>query len=196
MLEKLPLTLKEALLMEMGFARHLKLFEFFTNGQVIQRYISFKITNIVVDSETALFFSGVPPAEIDQRYLFYIKSGLCKFFQGGLGRPEQIFALSNMQKTVGQLEFVTGLSYCYSCRSIDLCAVDRIANSDLISIIAANGILEEYHVLKYRLLIENELFLISKVCIICEGNHTENRCTELYPAEAIRDKLRRAGGIV
>ena len=88
--------------MEMGFTKSLKLFHFFTNGKTIQKLISFKITSIVIDSETTLFFSGTPPAEIDQRYLFNLKNGLCKFYLIGMGLKEQILALSNVQKTVGQ----------------------------------------------------------------------------------------------
>lgn len=62
-------------------------------------------------------------------------------------------------------------------------------------IIAIHGIIEEYHVLKYRLLIENELVLISRSCMICEGNHLENKCTALYPSQSVREDLRDNGGI-
>ena len=48
--------------------------------------------------------------------------------------------------------------------------------------------------LKYRLLVENELHLISKSCLICEGNHSENACTDLYPSEVVKEDFRKMGG--
>ena len=128
-------------MLEIGFTKHLAVFDFFTNGKTIQRLISFKISSIVVDSETMITFADTPPSEIDQRFMYHIKKGLCKFFQIRSGLQEQVIALSNLKKTVGQFEFLTGLAHAYSCKSIDLCVIDRIANADLIEIISANGIL-------------------------------------------------------
>ena len=69
----------------MGFARNLRFFQFLTHGQLIQRMISFKISSVVVDSETIITFAGQSPSQTDLRYIFHIKSGLCKFFHSRSG---------------------------------------------------------------------------------------------------------------
>lgn len=64
----------------MGFVKNLKLMRFFSNGELLIRLMSLKISTIVIDADTTLFSAGSPPADIDQRYLYHFKDGLAKFF--------------------------------------------------------------------------------------------------------------------
>lgn len=123
----------------MGFINRskLKLLSFFPNNELLVRLVSLKISSIVIDNGTNLFKSGTPPIDIEQRYLYHFKDGLAKFYKE-VNNEEYTLALSNAKKTIGQYQFVTGLAHSYSCKSVDLCIVSRVANADLLQIIYEN----------------------------------------------------------
>ena len=79
-LQKLPVTLREELIIYMQFVKNLKLLTFFSNHELLLRLVSIKVTTHIVDSERTLFIEGVPPSSIDQRYMYYFKDGLAKFY--------------------------------------------------------------------------------------------------------------------
>lgn len=85
----------------MQFVKNLKLLTFFSNHDLLLRLISLKVTSNIIDSDRILFTVGVPPASIEQRYLYHFKDGLAKFFIQN-GKEEYTIALSNIQRTVGQ----------------------------------------------------------------------------------------------
>jgi hypothetical protein len=80
-LQKLPITLREELIIEMQFVKNLKLLTFFSNHELLLRLVSVKVTSHIVDSERTLFIEGVPPtSSIDQRCIYHFKEGLAKFY--------------------------------------------------------------------------------------------------------------------
>lgn len=140
MLEKLPTSIKEELLIEIGFVNktNFKLLAFFPNRELLIRLISMKINSIVIDNGTSLILAGATPGDLEQRYIYHFKDGLAKFYLE-FHKEEYTLALSNVQRTIGQYQFVTGLAYSYSCKSVDLCILSRIANADLHDAINENG---------------------------------------------------------
>ena len=54
-LQKLPITLREELIIEMQFVKNLKLLTFFSNHELLLRLVSIKVTSHIVDSERTLF---------------------------------------------------------------------------------------------------------------------------------------------
>lgn len=48
----------------MGFVKKLKLIQYFSNFELIEKLVSMKITSFIIDSDTTLFTAGTPPAAI------------------------------------------------------------------------------------------------------------------------------------
>jgi hypothetical protein len=48
----------------MGFVKNLKLIQYFSHSELIEKLVSIKITSVIIDSDTTLFTAGTPPAAI------------------------------------------------------------------------------------------------------------------------------------
>jgi hypothetical protein len=97
----LPDTLKEELIIEMEFIKNLRLFTFFSHSQLLLKILSFKVTTSVIDTDRTLFIAGTPPVDMNQRFLYYFKDGLAKFYIQN-NKSEYTISMSNFQRTVGQ----------------------------------------------------------------------------------------------
>lgn len=88
----------------------------------LQKIISFKIISTVVDPDATIFEIGSPLDTVGEGYIIYIKNGLAKYYFP-FDKKNNIISLSNTQKLMGELEFVTGLSHSFCCKSIDLSVI-------------------------------------------------------------------------
>ena len=64
----------------MQFIKNLKLFNFFEQQGLLIKILSFKVTSTVIDSDRTLFKAGSAPIDMEQRYMYYFKDGLAKFY--------------------------------------------------------------------------------------------------------------------
>lgn len=76
MINKLPKSLKEQLLLEIGFTNNIYFLEKFSNENTIKKMISLKIQRTTADADTLIFVSRQPKVKRQARSLFYIKEGI------------------------------------------------------------------------------------------------------------------------
>jgi hypothetical protein len=85
----------------MQFIKKLKLFTLFSSSELLLKILSYKVTSHVIDSDRIIFKAGTLPIDIEQRYLYYFKEGLAKFYIQN-NKSEYTISMSNLQKAVGQ----------------------------------------------------------------------------------------------
>lgn len=85
----------------MQFIKNLKLFTLFSNSELLLRILSSKVTSNVIDGDRILLKAGPPQVNMEQRYLYYFKEGLAKFYIQS-NKSEYTISLSNLQRVVGQ----------------------------------------------------------------------------------------------
>jgi hypothetical protein len=95
--------------------------------------ISEKIISIIKEANSTIFSARAAPSEA--RHLLYFKDGLARYYVGSPNGQELTLALSNLRRTVGEFEFVTGTLFGYSCKSVDLCIVLQVGTKEVLDII-------------------------------------------------------------